>query len=96
VTNISKSFYLQDGGKKSTGIDMERLLRHCHPMYNGARLAKPLRRRRMVFIMLQTNTFSVAACMPGKKITKYKYAVSNVDPYKIRTHKSIYILPIRN
>jgi len=28
-------FYLQDGGKKSTGIDMERLLhvRHCHPMY---------------------------------------------------------------
>ena len=37
-------------------------------MYNGARLAKPLRRRRMVFIILQTNTFSVAACMPGKKI----------------------------
>ena len=28
-------FYLQDGGKKSTGIDMERLLRHCHPMYSA-------------------------------------------------------------
>ena len=26
-------FYLQDGGKKSTGIDMERLLRHCQPLY---------------------------------------------------------------
>jgi len=23
VTNISNSFYLQDGGKKSTGIDIE-------------------------------------------------------------------------
>jgi len=23
VTNISQSFYLQDGGKKSTGIDVE-------------------------------------------------------------------------
>ena len=23
ATNISQSFYLQDGGKKSTGIDME-------------------------------------------------------------------------
>ena len=29
VTNITQSFYLQDGGKKASGVDIEEKLRHC-------------------------------------------------------------------
>jgi len=32
-------FCLQDGGQKSTGIDMKGLLRHCHPMYSQRKCA---------------------------------------------------------
>ena len=96
MTNISKSFTHKMAAKKSTGIDMEQ-----NYVTVALCITAPDSQNRCDGVgwcsscCRQIRFQSPLACQV-KKITKYKYAVSNVDPYKIRTHKSIYILPIRN